>query len=83
MITVGIRDLKQRLSELIRRAREEGQQIQVTHHGKVVALLVPVDSPYPLQDENAWVKLDMLAAEIGSHWPEGVTSVHAVAEGRE
>ena len=30
MITVGIRELKQQTSELIRRVREEGSEIQVT-----------------------------------------------------
>jgi prevent-host-death family protein len=42
MLTVGIRELKQQASELIRKVREDGAEVQITYHGKVVALLVPV-----------------------------------------
>lgn len=38
--TVGIRDLKDHLSEYVRRVRQ-GEEIQVTSHGVVVAELVP------------------------------------------
>ena len=37
MVTVGMRELKQQASALIRRVREEGDEILVTYHGKVVA----------------------------------------------
>ena len=47
MLTVGVRELKQQTSELIRRVREEGSEIQVTYRGEVVALLIPVTCPTP------------------------------------
>jgi prevent-host-death family protein len=40
MITVGIRELKQQASELVRMVRETGKEVQVTYHGQVVALLI-------------------------------------------
>jgi len=40
MTSAAIRDLKNRLSEYVRRA-EGGQRIAVTAHGRVVAELVP------------------------------------------
>lgn len=40
MDTVSIRELKQQASALIRAVRETGAQMQVTDHGKIVALLV-------------------------------------------
>ena len=83
MVTVGVRELKQQASELIRKVREDGQEIQVTYRGKVVALVVPVKSPPQSESEEAWKRLDVLAAEIGARWPDGVTSVEAVAEGRK
>ncbi len=83
MITVGIRELRQKASELIRLVREEGSQVQVTYRGKVVAMLTPVGRT-SRQDENnlAWAELDQLAAEIGARWPVGVSASEAVADSR-
>ncbi|MBL7161846.1 MAG: type II toxin-antitoxin system prevent-host-death family antitoxin [Anaerolineales bacterium] len=82
MISVGIRELKQQTSELIRLVREEGKELQVTYHGNVVALVVPVTRNASQDVEAAWSSLDVLAAEIGARWPADVTSAEAVAEGR-
>ncbi len=79
MITVGVRELKQRTSDLIRQVRQDGKEIQVTYRGNVVALIVPVHRP---STRDAWANLDTLAAEIGAHWPEGVTSLDALTEVR-
>ena len=81
MVTVGIRELKQQTSELIRRVREQGDEIQVTLHGKVVARILPV-APAAANSRQAWKDLDLLAAEIGKHWPEGVSAVDAMTEAR-
>ncbi len=83
MVTVGVRELKQRASELIRLIRETGSEVQVTHRGKVVALLVPVASPESrASEQRAWISLDTLAAEIGAHWPKEVPASQAVSESR-
>lgn len=83
MITVGIRELKQKTSELVRKVRENGSEIQITYHGKVVALLIPVNSTQTRDGESkVWAELDHLAAEIGRRWPAGVSAAEAVAEAR-
>lgn len=82
MITVGIRELKQRASDLLRQVRQNGQEIQVTYHGEVIALIVPVQRPRQEESSDDWASLDTLAAEIGAHWPEGLTSIDALAEVR-
>ena len=83
MITVGVRELKQQASELVRLVRETGSQVQVTYRGKVVALLIPVErSREPEQEAQAWMELDRLAAEIGARWPAGISAEQAVSEGR-
>ena len=41
-MTAGIREIKDNLSEYVRRA-EAGERIAVTAHGRVVAMLVPPD----------------------------------------
>jgi len=40
---VGIRELKNRTSEIVRAVRERGAQYIVTHQGRPVGLLLPVD----------------------------------------
>ena len=83
MITVGVRELKQQASELVRLVRETGSQVQVTYRGKVVALLIPVErSREPEQEAQAWMELDRLAAEIGARWPAGISAEQAVPEDR-
>ncbi|MCX6038126.1 MAG: type II toxin-antitoxin system prevent-host-death family antitoxin [Chloroflexi bacterium] len=83
MVTVGVRELKQRASELIRLVRETGNKVQVTHRGQVVALLIPVvPSKNKENEKHSWDNLDALAAEIGAHWPKGVSSAQAVSEHR-
>ncbi len=44
MVTVGIRDLKARLSEYLRLVRR-GQTILITDHGVAVGRILPVDQP--------------------------------------
>jgi prevent-host-death family protein len=84
MISVGIRELRQQTSELIRAVREEGRQVEITLRGKPVALLIPIEGAIgEAEISSQWANLDRLAAEIGARWPEGVSAVDAVAEGRE
>ena len=83
MVSVGIRELKQKASELIRKVREEGSKIQITYRGEVVALIIPVEPQIPEKESDSWLTLDTLAAEIGARWPAGISAAEAVAEGRE
>ncbi len=83
MNTIGIRELRRRTSELIRLVREDGLEIQITHRGRVVALLVPAPQARTDEEEaRAWVELDRLAAEIGACWPQSISAAEAVSEAR-
>jgi prevent-host-death family protein len=83
MATIGVRELKLHTSQVLRRVRERGEEIEVTHHGRVVARLVPVARPRsPRRARAAWSTLDRVAREIGAHWPKGWSAVKAVREGR-
>lgn len=83
MMTIGVRELRQQTSELIRLVWEEGRQIEITHRGKPVALLIPAErKPVAQEAADEWARLDHLAAEIEARWPEGVSAVDAVSEGR-
>ena len=84
MLSVGVRELKERTSQILRQVREHGEEIQVTYHGRVIARLVPAEASLPdTTDLSAvWTDLDRLAAEIGVRWPSGFTATEAVDEGR-
>jgi prevent-host-death family protein len=84
MLTIGVRNLKQRLSEVLRRVRDSGEIVEITNRGETIARLVPVRQPKETDDDLAaiWTTLDQLAAEISAEWPEGVSAVEAVSEGR-
>jgi prevent-host-death family protein len=82
MRTMGIRELKAHLSEAIREV-QEGQTIEVTHHGQVVALLAPPRRRLASGEiEAALDSIDSLAAQISAHWPEGVTALETVQDVR-
>jgi prevent-host-death family protein len=84
MSEVGIRELKTHASEIVRRVREQGEVVDITFHGEVVARLVPVRPPIPTPEEVAALltDLDQLAAEVSAAWPEGVSAVDAVRDVR-
>jgi prevent-host-death family protein len=44
--TIGVRELRQGLSEALRRVRA-GETLEVTHRGRPVARIVPVGNPSP------------------------------------
>ena len=48
MTTVGIRELRQRASELLRRV-QAGETIEVTDRGRPVAVLAPLPEAEPLE----------------------------------
>jgi prevent-host-death family protein len=43
MKTIGVRELKQHTSRIIRSVREDGESFEVTYHGKVVARITPAE----------------------------------------
>ena len=44
MERVGIRELKEQASEIVRQVREAGIAYEITYHGRVVAHFTPVES---------------------------------------
>src|SRR5439155_234091 len=52
MATVGVRELRQRASELLRRV-EAGETIEVTDRGRPVAVLAPLPEAGPLEQLRA------------------------------
>lgn len=85
MSSVGVRELKARTSEILRRVREQDEVVEITYRGRVVARIVPAErrrGPDPEELEAIWAERDRLAEEIAKHWPEGVSAVDAIREDR-
>ena len=83
MKSVGVRELREHTSEILREV-QQGQVIAVTNRGATVARLVPVEQPYPSDEEIEMIldDLDSLAAEISARWPEGVSAQDAIDDVR-
>jgi prevent-host-death family protein len=64
MQTVGIRDLKNRLSHHLKRV-QAGASLTVTERGRAIATLTPVGAP----DDQAWAY--RMVAEGRAHWNGG------------
>jgi len=83
MERIGVRELKEHTSDILRRVREEHRMYEITFRGRAVARLVPVVEPEVTADPAAfWEELDRVAQEIGMRWPNGMTAVEAVREQR-
>ncbi len=87
MGAIAAHDLHERTAEILKRLREDGEPIDITDQGRVVARLVPVEPlerPRPTREELEawWARMDALAEEISRDWPEGVSAVEAVREQR-
>ena len=84
MVSLGVREFKEQISQVLQRVRTEGESIEITYYGQVIARLVPVDPKPPSLDQIEAILTDMdsLAAEISRYWPEGETAVAAIEEVR-
>ena len=63
MSSIGIRELRQRASEYLRRV-EAGETIEVTDRGRPVALLTPVPQASPLEQLRAAGAVDGPTADL-------------------
>ena len=86
MKSVGVRELKNRATQIVREVRENQAEYIVTVDGEPVAVLRPYEPADDADGEKrwaAWLKLlDAAAEEIGEGWPEDVSAVDAIREQR-
>ncbi len=91
--TIGVRELKAHASEILKCVREEGASYTVTHRGRAIARLTPVQADRILDEdeedltpygsvEEMMADMDALIEEIGHYLPEHVDAVEAVREMR-
>ena len=93
MARVGIRELKNQATEIIRNVRENQVEYVVTYHGRPVAVLLPVDEAWLDAEarraaesvrpgDDVWAELEALRQEIGQSWQSEKTAVELVSEQR-
>lgn len=63
MASIGVRELRQRASELLRRV-EQGEAIEVTDRGRWVAVLAPPPEGRPLDRMRIMGEIDPATAEL-------------------
>jgi prevent-host-death family protein len=71
MISVGVRELRQRASQLLRLV-ERGETIEITDRGRPVALLGPLPAGSPLERMRASGEVDSASADLDD-LPEPLT----------
>jgi len=90
---VGVRELKNDASEVIRAVREERAEYIVTYHGRPVAVILPIGSDQMVLDPGAVIavssnapdveaELDALRAEIAAKWQSDRSAVELLIEQR-
>ncbi len=65
-----VRELADRINEILRQIEEDGETIEIVDKGKVVAHLVPANATKPVDNKlTASLRgIDELAAKIGAKW---------------
>lgn len=59
MISIGAFQAKTHFSEILRRVHE-GEEFCVTHHGKIVAIILAPDEAYKNKAKKAFARLQLL-----------------------
>jgi len=80
MPLIGVRKLREEMSQVLRRVCEEGEKYIITHRGRPVAILLPLDmerleeAVVAIGREQAlgWDEYERLAEEVRRRWPEGL-----------
>jgi prevent-host-death family protein len=65
MTSVGVRELKEHTSAIVRRVRDDGETIDITYRGEVVATIQPKQPLDPERDRAFWERQRQLIRAIG------------------
>lgn len=85
--TIGIRELKNQTSRIVRSVREEMAEYVITLQGKPVALLRPITEAdeqqlRQAQIEEAMAEMKQLAQEVAAAWSSPKSGVDLISEQR-
>jgi prevent-host-death family protein len=83
MSLIGVRELRERTSEVIRRVREEHAEYVITYQGRPVAVLLPLDVTHVEQEIvraskeavlGNWERYERLAEELRNAWSSDLST---------
>jgi prevent-host-death family protein len=85
--TIGIRELKNQISRIVREVREDGAEYVITLHGEPVAVLrtfTDQDAQRLQQDEvtEALAEMRSLAEQVAAAWTSPKSGVELIDEQR-
>ena len=85
MSDIGVRELKARASEVVRKVKEQRARYVITHRGRPAALLIPIDEanvPATMVGENAtaWDDLVCLGQKTADGWQSEKSSTELLSE---
>ena len=94
MTEIGVRELKNQATEILREVREHQAEYIVTYHGKPVAMLVPFTADWEhlrpkrpamsqAEMEALWAEWDALADEVDEHWQSELGAVEQLSKDRD
>lgn len=82
MPEIGIRELKARASEIIRKVRDRRARYVITYRGRPVGVLLPLEEPELEAGTDPWEELTQLGQEIGQGWQPGQTGADILSDMR-
>ena len=83
MSLIGVRELREQTSEVIRRVREERAEYVVTYKGRPVAIILPLDTEQAEAEmvqaskktvSVNWETYERLADELRRAWPSDLST---------
>jgi prevent-host-death family protein len=87
MPRVGVRELKNRTTQLVREVREKGTEYVITYRGEPVAIIRPLTEAELLrlsrsETDETMAEMKALAQEIAAAWTSDKSGVELVSEQR-
>ena len=93
MPRVGVRELKNQTTEILRDVRENRAEYVITYRGRPVAVLLPVSEAWleaetrrvveaATSGKNVWTELEALRQEINQGWRSDKTASGRISERR-
>lgn len=79
---IGIRELKSRVSEVVRAVKEERARYVITQRGKPAAVIVPMDAVPPEKEDDGWERLLEIRARLGKDKGNKKSSLEILSEMR-
>ncbi len=83
MSLIGVRELREQTSEVIRRVRQDRAEYVVTYQGRPVAIILPLDAGRAEKEMvqaskkavlDSWERYERLAEELRRDWPTDLST---------